>query len=86
MPGQIELDFSANPIKPICAPKQDRRRLEGQNAAILEILRAGIATNTELARVSLKYTARISDIRAAGYEIEARRVKGGLWEYRLIEP
>ena len=83
MPGQIELDFGAAPIKPISAPSEDHKRLEGQNGAILARLKSGIATNVELASISLKYTARISDIRAAGYEIDARRVKGGLWEYRL---
>ena len=51
--------------------RSGRRR--GQIAAILERLRRGPATNTELAALSLKYTGRISDLRAQGFDIECRR-------------
>ena len=71
-------------IEPICAPSIDRKRLKGQNKAILNRLRIKPATNTELARLSLKYTARISDIRAAGYDIKATRIEAGLWVYELV--
>ncbi|NLX57310.1 MAG: hypothetical protein GXY58_19545 [Planctomycetaceae bacterium] len=47
----------------------ERPRLTGQNAAILERLKRGPATNRELAAISLKYTSRISDLRAAGYDV-----------------
>jgi hypothetical protein len=80
--SQTELDFS-RPVEPICAPLEDHKRLKGQNLEILKRLRSGPATNVELAALSLKYTARISDIRAAGYDIEATRVDGGLWQYKL---
>ena len=65
------------------ALESDRPRLAGQNAAILERLREGPATNEELARLSLKYTSRLSDLRKAGYEIECKRGKGGLNTYEL---
>lgn len=64
---------------------QDERRLSGQNATILHLLRQGSCTNVELARVSLKYTSRISDLRAAGYTVVCERHKGGVTIYRLEE-
>ena len=45
-------------------------RLSKQCATMLERLRQGPATNHELARIGLKYTSRISDLRAAGYDIQ----------------
>ena len=62
---------------------QDERRLSGQNAVILDLLRQGSCTNVELARVSLKYTSRISDLRAAGHTVVCERHKGGVTIYRL---
>jgi hypothetical protein len=63
----------------------DERRLSGQNATILHLLRQGSCTNVELARVSLKYTSRISDLRAAGHRIVCRRGDGGCNVYTLEE-
>jgi hypothetical protein len=48
-------------------------RLKGQNAETLERLRAGRATNKELAGIALKYTSRLSDLRAAGYDVRCVR-------------
>lgn len=48
---------------------EERPRLSGQNQAILERLRRGPATNDELARIARKYTSRISDLRAHGYDV-----------------
>ena len=59
------------------------RRLSGQTLAIVERLQKGPATNRELAALSLKYTSRISDARAAGYAIQAQRLPGGLTIYTL---
>ena len=61
-------------------------RLAGQNAAILERLRAGPATNRELAGMALNYRARISDLRALGHEILCvdQDHKSGLAFYRLV--
>ena len=38
--------------------EDERPRLTGQNAAVLERLRRGPATNRELAGISLKYTSK----------------------------
>lgn len=37
---------------------------------ILERLRAGSATNGELSTLALKYTSRVSDLRASGYDVK----------------
>lgn len=48
-------------------------RLSGQCSRILERLRAGTVSNKELSAIALKYTSRISDLRAVGYKISKRR-------------
>lgn len=73
----------AKPVDPNVHP-DDAPRLAGQNAAILERLRRGPATNVELSGLSLKYTGRLSDLRAAGYQIECERGEGGVNTYRLV--
>lgn len=62
-------------------------RLSNQCRLILERLRAGNATNRELSQISLKYTGRVSDLRAAGYVIEVieRSHETGLNVYALKE-
>lgn len=62
-------------------------RLSKQCAAILERLKRGAATNRELAEIALKYTGRLSDLRAAGYKIIVvqRDHASGLNTYRLVE-
>lgn len=62
---------------------RDVRRLMGQNAAILARLQQGPATTSELATIALKYTGRLSDLRAAGYVIKCHRGTGGNNIYRL---
>jgi hypothetical protein len=44
-------------------------RLSRQSEAILDRLRKGRASNRELAALALKYTSRMSDIRAAGHDV-----------------
>lgn len=73
---------------PPCDPHvtaDERPRLSAQNAAILARLQRGPASNLELARIALKYTSRISDLRAAGYAVENfdRHAKTGESWYRL---
>jgi hypothetical protein len=82
---QLSLFDTPQPIAPRDphASPTDIPRLSGQNALILDMLRARPRTNDELAAVSRKYTSRISDLRAAGHVITARRVAGGLFEYTL---
>lgn len=55
----------------------DARRLTGQNAAILRRLRQGAASSLTLAGLSLKYTARVSDLRKHGYTIICTRCNDG---------
>jgi hypothetical protein len=62
----------------------DRPRLSGQNAVILARLRQGTTSNVELADISLKYTSRLSDLRAAGYDIVCHRGEKGLNFYELV--
>jgi hypothetical protein len=59
-------------------------RMEGQCAEILQRLRKGKASSEDLAYYSLKYTARISDLRQRGYVIEASQDEG-VWWYTLKE-
>lgn len=65
----------------------DVRRLTGQNAAVLERLQVGAATNRELCKLSLNYRARISDLRRFGYKIACERVNdgSGVSYYRLAK-
>lgn len=62
-------------------------RLSRQCRLILERLRSGAATNTELAQIALKYTSRLSDLRAAGYTVTIvqRDYASGSVVYRLCE-
>ncbi len=65
--------------------QEDQVRLSRQCQQILTRLQAGPATNAQLSEISLKYTGRISDLRAAGYTIECKRGEGGLNVYRLVQ-
>ena len=62
-----------------------QRRLSKQCAAILDRLQQGPATNSELARLALSYTRRLSDLREAGYTVDCyqRDEQTGLNWYRL---
>ena len=51
---------------------------------ILALLKTGPQTSATLAKIALKYTSRISDLRDAGHAILATRIEGsGLWRYTL---
>lgn len=59
-------------------------RRGSQKGRILARLRRGPATNAELAAISLKYTGRVSDLRADGHEIVVERADdSGVATYRL---
>lgn len=97
MQRQILLDFEesqkpkSKPAKPPLKPRDpsvtngDKPRLVGQNAKILAMLQEGPKTNRQLAEISLKYTSRISDLRAAGYTIANERLDEGLTLYKLVQ-
>lgn len=77
-----------SPIEPVDpnVDDSDRPRLRGQSAAILARLRRGPATNADLAQLALKYTSRISDCRAAGYDIRmVRKDSNGRTWYQLFD-
>lgn len=59
------------------APVADRPRTASQTQKIVERLKQGPASNLELAGIALKYTSRISDARAAGFDIRNYRRPGG---------
>ena len=56
---------------------EDVPRLSKQCQQILDALRRRPMTNQELSEISLKYTSRVSDLRAAGYVIVNARMPGG---------
>jgi len=74
------------PIDPNVEPTA-RKRLTGQNLRILQRLRQGPADNVELSRIALKYTSRISDLRAAGHDIRViqKNSANGVNVYKLFE-
>ena len=82
-------DFADDPpmaAGPTTAPAVERKRLSGQCMDMLRMLRRGRVTNSELAKISLKYTGRISDLRKAVYDIrcvERDRASGVSW-YELM--
>jgi hypothetical protein len=59
-------------------------RASKQCQLILEMLQKGPVNSAMLAAVSLKYTARISDLRQDGHTIKAER-HGEVWWYTLCE-
>lgn len=59
-------------------------RLSRQCDLILTRLRRGPACSLELAAIAIKYSGRISDLRARGYTIEASH-EDGVWFYTLKE-
>ena len=83
--GAPSLDLFT-PVDPR-VPREEWPRLSRQCAAILEALRAGPKNNAELARIALRYGARIKDLREAGYRIDLtyRDHVRGLNTYELKE-
>lgn len=67
---------------------EETPRLSAQCQLILDRLKRSRATNKELAALSLKYTSRISDLRASGYDVIVvdRDHKSGLTIYELKGP
>ena len=75
---------SALPPRDPSVTPTDRPRLTGQNARLLAMLEQGPTTNREMMLAGLlKYTSRISDLRAAGYRIVCEPQGVGLSLYRL---
>lgn len=73
----------------------EARRLSRQCQCILDAFRAAgtsigrpVLSNRHLAEIALKYTSRISDLRAAGYRIDVigTDTRSGLVFYALGDP
>jgi hypothetical protein len=83
---QLGIDFNAKPIpvNPSVDPVE-AVRLSKQSEEILERLRQGPATNVELACIGIRYSARIGELRSAGYQVEIthRNRSTGVNVYRL---
>jgi hypothetical protein len=64
----------------------DRSRRRTRKAALLNLLRDGQwHPNYELAKVGgLSFNSYLYQLRNAGWQIEPRRIRGGVWEQRLI--
>ena len=57
-----------------------------QTAKILKLLKEnGEATNYELAKICLRYSARLHDLRSEGHTIISEHVKGSKWRFVLKE-
>ena len=84
-PGAFGQPRDITPRDPSVTP-EEAPRLSRQCRDILMRLRQGTATNSELAGIALKYTGRISDLRAAGCVIDVihRDHATGLVMYKLI--
>ena len=83
---QQSLLFGGTAMK-VDGPIESKPRLSRHASLILERLQRGPASNRELAAISLKYTGRISDLRANGYAVECfnHDYKTGEAWYRLAE-
>ncbi len=66
--------------------RRDEARLSRQQARLLERLRRGPLTNVEgvVDLNILNLTARVSELRQAGYDVKAQRGSAGVWTYRLV--
>jgi len=79
------------PRDPHVTDPAEAKRLSRQCQAILDLFRSSLGnrvSNWELAAISLKYTGRISDLRAAGYTINIveRNRETGLTVYHYPIP
>lgn len=84
------MSYEAGGVRIACGPRgalqpKEAERLSRQCRAILDRLRTGPAANSELAKLALKYTSRISDLRAAGYDVRlvSHDRESGLCVYEL---
>jgi hypothetical protein len=77
-----QAELLLNPSVAAC----DEKRLGKQQLRLLERLRRGPVTNVECV-IDLRImntTARVSELRQAGYNVKAHRGSAGVWTYRLV--
>ncbi len=72
-------------VNPTVTQQPERKRLSGHHIKIIERLRSGDATNSQLSAIALRYSARIEELRKAGYSISivSRDHETGCNVYRL---
>jgi hypothetical protein len=78
--------FEFTPVPNVSVDPRDRARLSKQCVRLLERLQRGPVTNvegvTELRLLNM--TARVSEVRQAGYDVRATRTsEPGVWVYSL---
>ena len=92
MLGQQSIHWT--PVPPVIdqrVSKSDSARLKGHNAIVLARLRKGPAFNTQLSTLlgpGSAWRTRVSNVRVwlerhTGETVEASKVEGGLWSYRI---
>jgi hypothetical protein len=66
--------------------RHDKQRIRSNKAALLDLLEdRNWHPNYELARVGgLSFNSYLYQLRLRGWQIESRRVYGGVWEQRLV--
>jgi hypothetical protein len=76
---QIPINYSVAP--------EDRPRINKQCMRLLDRLKRGPVTNVEgvVDLNILNLTARVSELRQAGYNVKAQRGAAGIWTYRLVQ-
>lgn len=80
--------FSARPVVPASPTlsRPERKRLSRQNSEILARLEQGPATRRELTEIALNVTARVSELRRHGYNVQVieRDYDSGRTVYALV--
>lgn len=77
---QLDLAFNAT-VSEVSKPRLGRQQL-----AILTRLMQGPVLNSELAQIGIRYSARIEELRKAGYDIRKHMLSDerGIYEYWLV--
>ena len=63
---------------------EDKPRLSRQCTRILGRLQSGPATNIELNEICFRYSARLHDLKKAGFVYGKEKVEKGVWRYWLV--
>lgn len=82
---QKEIDFD-KPVRP-ADPNvltSDVPRLSRLCQLVLDRLRQGPVTNTELYQHMMRPSGRVYDLKKAGHQIVTEHVGGSLWKYTLV--
>lgn len=80
-------DQGSDPAVPVnsTVAEWDVPRLTKQHHAILSRLREGPATGPQLACIAIRYSARLEELKRAGYPWLKTPCGNGQFEYRLVD-